>query len=284
MSSTFSDVLSSEIGRYILSNLASVEDDLSDVSLYFQIKSPTTVTEYTLLDVSDGPKTAIKTWGIGSDFRDTDNTRYGLFDLTIDGNATKSLNPDDNFVCEDAADDTNVFNMLPPIRYDDSLKIEWEHDGDGHNVHLASKILGSGPHSIAVVKDGEPVYAVAINLSEATIESMSVPSGYKIVKNPKIDHPNPQTRGMWDDSKEEVVDHPYWKPFHDTLDKLSAMARRRGVQTVLNEIEKNPTPYNGVFGGGLPKENPVEEAIQFWKEREEERTSELSLSDIRKSR
>jgi len=86
---------------------------------------------------------------------------------------------------------------------------------------------------------------------------------------------------VWDGDREEVVDHPFEKPFHETLDKLSQKARRTSVQDVIDEIEKNPTPFNNVFKGELPRENPVEEAIQFWKEREEKRTSKLSLSEIR---
>jgi len=143
-------------------------------------------------------------------------------------------------------------------------------------------VLGSGPHSIAVVKDGSRVYMTATNLSERTIEQMNVPKGYKIVKNPEIDHPFPQTKGMWDDDKEKVVDHPYWKPFHDTLEKLNEMRRRAGSQGVIEKIERNPTSFENILERENPMENPVEEAVQFWYEREKEQGTDLSeLEKIR---
>jgi len=136
-------------------------------------------------------------------------------------------------------------------------------------------------HSAAVVEDGEPVYMAAENVSEETIEGMNVPSGYKVVKA-EIDHPNPQTRGMWDDDKGKVVDHPYWKPFHDTLDKLDGMRRRIGSQNLLGKIEEDPTPFENIFEGENPMEDPVEEAVQFWYEREKEES--IGLSELNRIR
>jgi len=172
---------------------------------------------------------------------------------------------------------------IHPIRYDDSLKVEWSQWGTGRRVVANAYILGSGPHSIAVVKDGEPVYSRAFNVGEDAVESIGVPEGYKIVIDPAIDHPDPQTKGMWDDSKEKVVDHPYWKPFHDALDKLDGMRRRVGSRPVLEKIDKNPTGFENILEGKNPMENPVEEAIQFWYEREAERTVDLKELDTLRS-
>jgi len=182
-------------GRYVLSNLVSVEDDLSDVSLYFQKKGPASVTEYTLLDIADGPKTCLVLAGQGNNFRDTAATKEGLLDLTIDGTSTLSLNPGSGFTNQDQGSSWVTFNVLPQIRYDSTFRVDWEHTGTGNYVNLFAKILGSGPHSAAVVRDGEPVYMTAVNLSETTIEGMGVPEGYRVVMDPEIDHPNPQTRG-----------------------------------------------------------------------------------------
>jgi len=284
MASTASDVLDSEIGRYILSNLASVEDDLSDVSIYHQKKNPTSVTEYVLLDISDGPKTMLTAGAFGCHPYDTAATNPGAIGpVTVDGQSN-SVYPSSatGYWSGDTAGDNKSDMVGYPIRYDDSLRVEWEHNGSGEHVTVFAHILGSGPHSIAVVKDGKPVYMTAENLSEATIGEMNVPSGYKIVKNPEIDHPNPQTRGAWDDDKGKVVDHPYWEPFHDTLDKLDGMRRRAGSQSVLEKIERNPTSFENMLEGENPMEDPVEEAVQFWYEREKERTTGLSeLKEIR---
>jgi len=274
-----SDALTSDTGEFILSNLASVEDDLSDVSEYMQNKSAASVTEYTLLDVSNGPKTVLMIEGYGHDIRDTTASySHRLGPVTIDG-ASNNPYPAEAGLAQDSAGDTFATAFTgPPFRYDNSLKVEWEHTGTGHYVYVCARILGSGPHSIAVVKDGEPVYLEAAKLSEETIERMNVPAGYKIVRNPEIAHESPQTKGMWDDDREEVVDHPYRKPFHDTLEKLNERARITTVKEVLDEIEKNPTPFDGVREE-LPGEDPVEEAVQFWYEREKEKM--VSLEDIR---
>jgi len=62
------------------------------------------------------------------------------------------------------------------------------------------------------------------------------------------------------------------------------MAMRSSVEGIIGRIEKNPTAYDGVFQGELPQEDPVEEAIQFWYEREKERGTDLSqLKKIRGS-
>jgi len=279
-----SDFLNSDIGASIQNFLQafSHEDDLSDVSVYYQRKNPASVTDYVLLDVSDGPKTVLQLCAFGYMVRTTGDLWNRLGPVTVDGTANSVYPSSDPYIPQNDAGDYINTVVGYPIRYDSSFKVEWRHNGSDYYVLVYSVILGSGPHSIAVVKDGEPVYMTAENLSEETIEGMNVPSGYKIVRDPDIAHEDAQNRGMWDDSKEEVVDHPYWKPFHDTLDRLNEMASRTRIQDVLDEIDKNPTSFENLLGGELPKEDPLEEAIQFWKEREEERTSELSLSDIRK--
>jgi len=278
-----SDFPSTDIGRSMMAQLASVEDDFSDVSIYFQRKNVTSVTEYVLCDLTDGPKTVLVLAGCG--FR-LDPTRADVYHrigpVTVDGTSNPDYPSGDRYFPEDGAGD-NITNTVGfPFRYDSSLKVEWEHSGSGYNIIVYAHILGSGPHSVAVVKDGEPVYMTARNLSEGTIESMNVPKGYKVVKNPKIDHPEPQTKGMWDDDKERVVNHPYWKPFHETLDRLDGMRRRAGSQGVIEKIERNPTSFENVLEGENPMEDPVEEAVQFWYEREKEQG--VSLSELDKIR
>jgi len=221
----------------------SSEDDLSDVSVYHQLKGPDAVTEYTLLDVTDGPKTVIGGEMIGDSATDTAATEnHVIGPVTVDGVANDLFpaNIANYGLGQDNATDYYAGFAVPPIRYDSSLKVEWEHRGTGRQTHVCFLILGSGPHSIAVVKDGEPVYMQARNVSEETIEEMNVPSGYRIVRNPDITHPNPQTLGMWDDDKEEVVDHPYWKPFHDKLDEVRRLARLHSEETVRRKVAGTP--------------------------------------------
>jgi len=275
-----SDFPSTDIGRSMMAQLASVEDDLSDVSVYYQYKNPGTATEYTLLDVTNGPKTLLTGRAVGHYFQSQSDVNWNIGPITVDGSVT-SVFPNIDFYARSEDQGGNLIGalFLPPLRYDSSLKVEWQHGGSGYYVTVAAFILGSGPHNVAVVKDGEPVYMSAQNLSEATIEQMNVPKGYKIVKNPEIDHPEPQTRGMWDDDKEEVVDHPYWEPFHDTLEKLDGMRRRAGSQKVIEKIERNPTSFENMLEGENPMEDPVEEAVQFWYEREKEQSTDLSELD-----
>jgi len=258
------------------------EDDLGDFSVYWQNKSAAAVTEYTLLNVSDGPKTVLNVSFTGWRFETTGGVTEKIGPVTIDGNVVSRFPSTDSYYGETAGG--NLYGQLNslPFRYDSSLKIEWEHAGTGNNVTGWAFVLGSGPHSIAVVRDGEPVYMTAENLSEEQIDGMDVPDGYKIVRNPDISHEDPMNRGMWDDSEGEVVDHPYWKPFHDTLDKLDGMGGKAGSQAVIEKIEKNPTAFEGVLAGENPMEDPVEEAVQFWYERERERSPDLSeLEEIR---
>jgi len=257
------------------------EDDLSDVSVYHQRKNPSSVTDYTLVDVTDGPKTVLNIPFSGHNILTTAGDAGRIGPVTIDGTANDYSSPDNHVVQDSAGDYVIGFGGLP-FRYDSSLKVEWEQPGTGHYVVVDCYILGSGPHTAAVVRDGEPVYMTAQNLSEETIEEMNVPKGYKIVRNPDITHPNPQSRGMWDDDKEKVVDHPYFKVFHDTLDKLNGMRRRVGSRNVLERIEKNPPSYENVLEGENPMEDPVEEAVQFWYEREQKRSTELKeLEELR---
>jgi len=273
-----SDILNSDQGRFILGNLVSTEDDLSDVSTFYQRKAPTAETEYTLCDLTDGPKTVLSIGAIGdADRPQTPAGNPTRVRVTVDGTASDYPSTND-YWARDRGGDPQVIYCGYPIRYDSSMKVEWLHGGDGDESTVWAWILGSGPYNIAVVKDGEPVYITASNLSEETIEGMNVLSNYRIVRNPDITHPDPQNRGMWDDDKEKVVDHPYWKPFHDTLDKLDAMRRRVGSQGVLEEIKKNPTSFENMLEGENPMEDPVEEAIQFWYERE--RKESVSLSEL----
>jgi len=258
----------------------SEENDLSDVSYYYQWKTATTVTEYVLVDVSDGPKTVLQVSALGERIANTAGDTDRIGPITVDGTKVGAYPAAEHFSARNANNYRIPTFTGFPFTYDSSLKVEWETRGT-YYVCAYAFILGSGPHSVAVVKDGEPVYMTAGNLSEETIEEMNAPSGYEIVKHPSIDHPDPQTRGMWDADKEEVVDHPFLKPFHDTLDRLDEMSRRETVQKVLDKIDEKPTSYEGVLEGEMPREDPVEEAIQFWYEREKERTSKLSLGDLR---
>jgi len=254
-------------------------DDLSDLTVYQQVKSVTSTTTFTLMDVADGPKTLLQIQGSGWYWDDAGANYHGGYTITKDGTTSNARSVNANINSQDGAGDSITVNVVPPIRYDSSIKVDWTAAATGQQLTQNARTLGSGPHSMIVVKEGEPIYLMAKNLSEEQIESFNVPEGYEIVQDVTIEHNRPQTRGMWDGEK--VVDHPYEKPFHETLDKLNAKARGIGVQKVLDEIEKAPTPYQNVFDGELPKEDPVEEAIQFWKEREEEKISKLSLSDIR---
>jgi len=266
----------------IIKLFASHEDDLSDVSVYHQVKSPSSVTEYTLLDVSDGPKTVLNLSAFGRFPEDTAGYSNTIGPVTIDGASNTPFPSENSYDAQDYGGDFCCSLVGGPFRYDKSLKVEWQHAGTGYKVRVDAQILGSGPYSIAVVRDGDPVYMTAENVSEETIEQMNVTDGYKIVRDPEIVHENPQIRGMWDDDKERVVDHPYWKPFYDTLDKLNGMRRRAGSQAVLEKIERNPTSFENVYRGENPMEDPVEEAVQFWYEREKKQSTDLSeLEKIR---
>lgn len=266
--------------RQLIRELASVEDDLGDVSVFNQRENPTAGTSYTLLDVSDGPKTLLTLWGKGYGWRNKSGGTTGNWILTVDGTTS---DPYPGLISGNVQDNAGYyehFNTFGPIRYDSSLKVDWWHNGSGNNVNHFAFILGSGPHSIAVVRDGEPIYMTAENLSEETIEGMGVPSGFKIVRNPEIDHPNPQTRGMWDDDRREVVDHPYWKPFHDKLDEVRRLAKLHSEATVAKKIrgssrlpgdvglEWSPNPHG--------REDPEADAVEWWLKSLEEEAKRLS--------
>jgi len=159
------------------------------------------VTEYTNINVSDGPKVHLHTWVEGWDFSDTaDGTKGGL-DVTVDG--TSELFPSTFARIEDSSGNLTRKNALPAVRYDDELKIEWEHKGTGNKVSIQTFVLGSGPYRIAVVRDGEPAYRLADNIGEKQINNMGIPDGYKIVKNPDMSV-NPFD-GIWDDDEGEFI-------------------------------------------------------------------------------
>jgi len=260
----------------VLSN----EDDIGDVSFFYQRKAPTAVTDYTALDVADGPKTCLNIVSIGGHPANTAGDTFRIGPVTIDGTANANWPSNLRFVTDNQAGNPITIAVSPPFRYDSSLKVEWEHEGDGDDITVYGCILGSGPHSIAVVKDGEPVYMMATNLSEEQIENMNIPSGYKIVKNPDISHEDPQNAGMWDDSKGEVVDHPYWKPFYEALDNARITSRQFGFREFIANIDtpssrgkipfSTPDPSKGTYPPDESSDTPVEDAVRFLKKQKEE--------------
>jgi len=242
------------------------EDDLSDVSLYYQQKSPTAETQYTLLDLSNGPRIFLNHYGGGYSFTGVSGGKDGTVELTVDGVTTDQFPEVESYVCENENAYLNILMASYPIRYDETLRLRWIHKGTGCWVTMEARVLGSGPHSIAVVREGEPVYMQARNLSDDDIESLEVPSGYQILKNPEIDHPNPQTLGMWDGEK--VVDHPYWRPFHDKLRELNSMRTRHGA-AVREKVEKSERlPGDVDLEWPLPEDHeerdPEGDAMEWW--------------------
>jgi len=269
------------IWQYVISMAASSEDDLSDVTTYHQRKSVTSATDYVLLNVSDGPKTVLNLTSHGFHANTTAGDASRIGPVTIDGTSNSDFPSANDFTGKDSNGywQTRIPGFL--FRYDDSLKVEWQHGGTGQYVVTACMVLGSGPHSIAVVKDGEPVYMQAENIGEHQIENMDVPNGYKIVRDPNITHEDPQNKGMWDDSKEEVVDHPYWKPFYDALEDARVTSRQFGFREFMRNVNNpsdrgeipfsTPDPSKGTYPPEESSDTPVNDAVRFLKEREDQR-------------
>ena len=181
-------------------------DDLSDVSVYQQVQAPGSQTTYTLLDVSDGPKVLMSLYGVGQTWQDPTNGNAGRWRFTIDGNTSVFPPGTTNLDAQDGGGDRFRSNSFSALRYDSSLKIEWEHRGgagDGDVTQIAY-VQGSGPHSVAVVADGESAYSAAYNLNGQQIEGMTAPDGYQIVKNPDFNGLDP-FNAVWDDSQGKFV-------------------------------------------------------------------------------
>jgi hypothetical protein len=182
-------------------------DDFSDVSFYQQIKSPSNKTTYTLLDVSDGPKVVDGGKIVGGDnIRDGDDDKEGVIDVNIDGVTTSRYPGNTSQRFNDSAGNTLTNIYIPSVRYDTSLKIEWTHTGDSNQVSAFLAVHGSGPHWIAVVKDGSEPYSIARNVSDKQIEQMAFPDGYQIAKNPTTsDDVSDIWEAVWDADKQMFV-------------------------------------------------------------------------------
>jgi len=259
---------------------ASNEDDFSDQSIFYQRKAPTSATDYTLLDVSDGPATLQTLFGQGYEWRAVNGVsgNYGKWQITVDGttNSEAGMSGVGQGDFEDQAGDFMQSNFYGQHLYESSLKIEWRHTGTGGNVTQVARILGTGPHTAAIVADGKPVYGVAQRLSDEQIEDMSVPDGYKVVKNPVLSHPDPMVRGAWDDANGTVVDHDYWAPFYDSLDKSKTVAQQYGPREFLANVDtpadrgeipvETPDPSKGTATPDPSSSTPTNDAVAFLKD------------------
>jgi len=213
----------------------STSDDLSDVSITFQRKSPTSTTEFTLVDVSDGPKTVIDGYVAGgSNIRTHGGNPHRIGTVTIDGNSIASYPTGDTYLAKDGAGNGYTVVSIPPTHYDSSIKVQYEHSGDGLHTIAYLAIAGSGPHSAAIVADGEPVYSVHYNLNEEQIDQLTPPDGHKVVRNPGLSHPDPMVRGEWDDTTGTCQTSDFRGPFYDTLDRLRALSAHFGRQPILD--------------------------------------------------
>jgi len=182
----------------------STADDFGDVSVYKQQQSPGSTTEYTLLNVTDGPKVLDSVFGLGDQFNLLDGSNPGSMQFTIDG--TTSNFPGTSVFGEDRGGNIQVANCIPSLRYDSSLKIDWEHSGTGNTVTVVAYVYGSGPEWAAVVKDGEGPYSTARNVNDDQIDGMDAPDGYRIVKNPAVaDDVSDVWQAVWDGSHEMFV-------------------------------------------------------------------------------
>lgn len=215
---------------------ASLSDDLSDVTVHYQEKSSGSTSEFTLVNVSNGPKTVLAMHGAGDSINTTAGSSDRMGPVTVDGTSNSDYPSAESYNADNQGGTLAVNIPGFAIRYDSSFKVEWEHGGTGRTVEVAAFVLGSGPHNAAIVQDGSRVYSVHRNLSDADINALSAPSGYKVVKNPGISHPDPMVRGSWDDANTQVVDHPYWKDFHDHLDNIRALGRHHGRDQVLSNV------------------------------------------------
>jgi len=282
-----SDFLKTDVGRSVLSRLLSLEDDLGDVSVFDQHATDAAETNYTLLNVSDGPKTVLGIFALGDRFMNQNRNTFRVGPVNVDGTSNTSYPPSGYYRGETGGGYKYGAILSFPIRYDVSLTVKWRHGGTGNEEMTAVAILGSEDKSVAVVKDGEPVYMQAgPHLSGDTIESMEVPKGFKKVVNPEIDHENPQTRGMWDDDRKEVVDHPYLKPFHEKLDELRALSRHHGRETVHRKVKgSSKLPGDVKPDWPLPEDHdsrdPELDAVEWWmKNLEEERRQLPGLEEV----
>jgi len=228
-------------GRYTDSEVRSVTasdaDDLSDVTTHYQIKTPTSETTYTLFSVTNGPKVMLNVVMSGYAFRQPSSGEYYVVDLDVDGTTDTAYPSDNQHGGRDGNSDSAGILSGYPVQYDSSLQLDWRHNGSGEAVTAGAFVLGSGPHNAAIVQDGQPVYSVHQNLSDDQIEDLTPPSGYDVVKNPEITHPDPMTRGMWDDANSTVTDHPYWSRFHDALDNIRAVADQYGKREFLANVD-----------------------------------------------
>lgn len=234
-------------------DFASNQDDLSDVTVHFQKKNTSSTTEYTLVDTSNGPKTVLNVFFAGGVIQDTAGNTGRIGPVTIDGTSNSPF-PSSNSHQHADASNNNINKSAGTFAfiYDSSLKIEWEHSGSGGDCYVTTYVLGSGPHTAAVVQDRAPVYSVHRNLSNSDIDALTPPSGYKIVKNPDLSHPDPMVRGAWDDANGEVVDHPYWKDFHDALDKIRALGEQYGPQKIVTKAGGTDTADPPTVNVSLP--------------------------------
>jgi hypothetical protein len=182
----------------------SVEDDFSDISYYIQRKDPSVETDYTLLNISDGPKVALAVTVKGDFFKSPSTGQNGTFDVTRDGTTTQvpAVNTTPNY--DDQGDDLHTNETVGPFYYNNSLKVEWT--GQSNRITALARIKGSGPHFAVAVADGEEPYSVVRHVSSEQVDAMIAPDGYWFVLNPTLaDELDSVWDGVWDDSQEMFV-------------------------------------------------------------------------------
>jgi hypothetical protein len=183
----------------------STSADFSDVSVFYQDVAPSSKGQYTLLDLSDGPKTVLSLHGFGWNWEDKTSSNVGSWTITRDG--TTSTFPGGSARRVEVEGGARADRAITgPFRYDNTLKIEWEHGGTSQPVLQEAHILGSGPHWAAVVSNGECPYSTARNVSTDQISAMNPPDGYSIVTDPDVsDSVDDVWDAVWDAEKEMFV-------------------------------------------------------------------------------
>jgi hypothetical protein len=187
-------------------------DGLNDISVTVQQQSPTAETDYTALDVSDGPKAARIHFSGGILKSQTGNLQH-IGPIVVDGTTNDDYPTNQNYASQDEVGNEFASFDGYPLIYDSSLTVKWRHNGDGNRSSVIVQRKGSGPHTAAVVKDGESAYQIHDNVGRidsdtvdfwAYMDNFSIPNGYEIVKNPPLDGVDPFS-AVWDADKQEFV-------------------------------------------------------------------------------
>lgn len=186
----------------------STANDLSDVTVHYQKKAPSSETTYTLFSDSNGPKTIKSITGIGGAWFAGSAASDGQWIIPdYDGNSVGEYpGTFGNFVGADSSGNDVVTNTISGIHYRDSFEIQWVHKGNSTAVTQVAYVLGSGPLDAAIVADEEEPYSIHQNLSKEDVASLNAPDGYQIVTDYSVsDSVDDIWASVWDASKSVFV-------------------------------------------------------------------------------